>query len=380
MTWLLLAWVASWVVVGTITLRVIRGVPPLPPVSGDLRHEPWPEVTAIVPARNEQTGVRDALTSLLDQDYPSLKVVAVNDGSTDATGEILDSIADRKPALQVVHNPPLRDGWLGKPNAQAAGLEQAIGDWVLLTDADIQYTPGTLTRAIAYATRNDLDCLTLIPLLETDSLWEASVLPLTPIGVIVLRPDSANRPEGNGFAAGAFTMVRRSALDSLGGMSCVKQEVIDDVALGRRFKEAGFNTAALTAFDGVSVRMYHGLRSLLNGLTKNISYVIGGRRGNPIIAPLIGALFAGWTTLPVLAIAFAVWDRQPATLALALAAYLIPLLATPGLRGAARFSAAHLAFYPLGGWIVFVASVVASYYRIRRGTVMWRNREVRISS
>ena len=377
MTVLIAAWLGTWVVVGIIAIPIVRRLRALPKHTGErLEH---PTVTAIVPARNEEDSLQEAMSSLVSQHYPQLNVIAVNDGSTDRTQEILDALAVDHPNLTVVHNPPLRDGWLGKPNAQQAGLARTESEWILLTDADIVYQPETITRVTEYCIENSLDVITLIPTLITDSIWEAAVLPLTPFGAIVLRPDGANTDSGKGFAAGAFTMVRREPLEAVGGFEAVKQEVIDDVALGRLLKNAGYRTAALTGFDAISVRMYHGLRSITMGLVKNISHVIGGNSGHPVLAPVVGMMLAVWTCLPLVVLVLTLASGAYTQAALAAAAYSLPLLMTPGLRQSARFRFHHLMAYPAGGWIVLAATVVASYYRISRGTVRWRDREVRIT-
>ena len=118
-----------------------------------------PRVSILVPARNEEPHVEEALQSLLQMDYPNLEIVAVDDRSSDGTGEILDRLAAGSPSLSVVHVAELPAGWLGKNHALAIGAGHASGEWLLFTDADVTMAPHTLRRAVSYAQQNGLDHL-----------------------------------------------------------------------------------------------------------------------------------------------------------------------------------------------------------------------------
>src|SRR5579862_8292701 len=98
---------------------------------------PWPRVSIVVACRNEEAAIRQAVSSLLSQDYPAYEVVAVDDRSEDATGAILREVGARHPALTVVRVDALPEGWLGKTNALHRGAARASGDWLLFTDADV---------------------------------------------------------------------------------------------------------------------------------------------------------------------------------------------------------------------------------------------------
>src|SRR6202047_5127518 len=113
-----------------------------------------PCVSIIVPARNEEEHIGPALTTLLKLDYDNYEVIAVNDRSTDRTGEVMDRIASTPEArgcLKIIHIAELPQGWLGKAHAMWSAANHATGDWLLFTDADELFRPDALIRALAYA-------------------------------------------------------------------------------------------------------------------------------------------------------------------------------------------------------------------------------------
>ena len=140
-----LTWAASLYA----TLRTIRAVPLL---RDDASPEParWPRVSLIVPARDEARDLERAVRTRLTDDYPNLQVILVDDRSTDGTGAIADRLAADDPRVKVVHVTELPAGWLGKLNALHRGVAEADGEWLLFSDADIEFAPGTLRRTRIY--------------------------------------------------------------------------------------------------------------------------------------------------------------------------------------------------------------------------------------
>ena len=132
------------VVVPFILLVRHRGaIPALPAVKAP---GALPSLSVIVPARNEATAIGPALASLLAQDYPGLEIVAVDDRSTDGTGDVLRALAAANPSLRVLRIDDLPSGWLGKNHALWRGAQRSTGTWLLFTDADVVFAPGTLRR------------------------------------------------------------------------------------------------------------------------------------------------------------------------------------------------------------------------------------------
>src|SRR3954468_271576 len=145
-------------------VRSIRALRDLPPLAG-----PLPRVSIVIPARNEERNLEEALRSILALDYDNLEIDVVDDRSTDRTGEILDRMALADPRLRIVHVRDLPPGWLGKNHALWLGAEKATGDYLLFTDADVVMEPSTLRRAAGLMAADGLDHLMASPEIERPS-------------------------------------------------------------------------------------------------------------------------------------------------------------------------------------------------------------------
>ncbi len=156
----------AWLSAAAGWFRGVRRVPVLREVGKNLEPiDRYPSASVVVPARDEEAVVGEALGSLLDQDYPgSLEVLVVDDRSTDRTGEIIAGLAARYPErLTALRVDDLPEGWLGKNHALYRGAEEARAEWLLFTDADVRFAPGCIKEAVYYALSENLDHLTLSP-------------------------------------------------------------------------------------------------------------------------------------------------------------------------------------------------------------------------
>lgn len=228
--------------------------PERPPVA-------WPAVVAVVPARNEAAVLPETLPSLLAQDYPGcLRVVLVDDESSDATAQTADRLGARS-----VQGKPVPFGWAGKVWAMEQGVRTAgDADYVLFTDADIWFAPGTITRLVRAADGHGLALLSQMALLRAQSRAEQLLIPAFVYFFAQLYPfHRVNRPAARtAAAAGGCMLVRRAALEAAGGLAQIRGARIDDVALGRLIKRnAGPCWLGFTA-DVVSCRRYDGLREV----------------------------------------------------------------------------------------------------------------------
>jgi hopene-associated glycosyltransferase HpnB len=203
----------------------------------------WPSVVAVVPARDEAAILPVTLPSLLTQDYPGdFSVVLVDDASTDgtaATAAVLGGTGPGCRAPRIVAAGATPPGWAGKVHAMAEGLRAAGDcDFVLFTDADISYKPGTLTRLVRAAVADDRALLSQMALLRVDTGWERFIVPAFVYFFAQLYPFRwVNRPGSRtAAAAGGCMLVRRAALAAAGGLEPIRGARIDDVALGRLLK------------------------------------------------------------------------------------------------------------------------------------------------
>jgi hopene-associated glycosyltransferase HpnB len=217
----------------------------------------WPAVTAIIPARDEADCVGKTVSSLLRQDYAGeFSVILVDDQSRDGTARVAQEAAaalDANGRLTVLPGRALPAGWTGKLWAQQQGVEQA-GEasqppvYLLLTDADIVYTPDALTSLVARAEAGGLVLNSLMAKLRCVSFAERMFVPAFIFFFQMLYPFVwANNPRrATAAAAGGCMLVRRDALADAGGLAAIRTALIDDCALAKLMKRRGPIAIALT--------------------------------------------------------------------------------------------------------------------------------------
>jgi len=227
-----------------------------------------PEVSVIVPARNEEASLGDCLQSLLAQDS-SFEIIVVDDHSTDRTAEIAASFS----GVRVLEADSLPAGWTGKNNAVTTGARAAKGAWLLFSDADTVHLPGSLTRALKEARENRSDLLSYSPEQIAVTFWEMAVLPVVFAELARQYPPSkVSDPKSPEAAAnGQYILIRREVYDAVGGHAAIAGEILEDVALARRVKAAGYRIRFRYAADAVRTRMYRNFRQLREGWTKNLA-------------------------------------------------------------------------------------------------------------
>lgn len=231
-----------------------------------------PLVSVLVPARNEEHRVlADCIQSILDQDYGRFEIIAVNDCSRDATGEILETFAKSDNRLRVIEGAEPPAGWLGKPYAMQQAFNHARGSWILATDADMIFEKAVLRTAVARMLAAKGDALTLIPHFEAGSFWERVMIPtwgwVLLMFTLVYR--AANPKTQGAVGIGGFFLMRRSALECVGGYEALKDEVMEDVRLAEMIKRSGARLITEYAPNLVSTRMYRNFREMWECSTKN---------------------------------------------------------------------------------------------------------------
>ena len=232
---------------------------------------PLPRVSVVVPARNEERNIEEALKSLLAVDYDNLELLVVNDRSTDRTGEILDQLAATYPRLRVVHLTELPAGWLGKNHALQYGAASATGEWLLFTDADIVFESTALRRGIGYAIEQKLDHLAVGPMTHMPGwLLQSMVVTFCYLFSLFARPWNANDAKSTAhIGIGAFNLVRTEVFRQVGGMQPVAMRPDDDLKLGKLIKLAGHRQEFVNGRDMISVEWYPTVWDLVVGLEKN---------------------------------------------------------------------------------------------------------------
>jgi hopene-associated glycosyltransferase HpnB len=212
--------------------------PFLPP--GALVQRAWPEVTVVVPARNEAETIERALKSLLAQDYPGpLRVVMVDDLSSDGTGVIADAIDDDR--LVVLRGAAHPAGWSGKLWALSQGIAETGDELLLLTDADIRHDNLHLATLVSKLEDDRLDMVSEMVALHCEGVLEQALVPAFVFFFQLLYPFAWVNDPGNpaAAAAGGTVLIRASVLRKVGGLESMRGALIDDVTLARKVKAVG---------------------------------------------------------------------------------------------------------------------------------------------
>jgi glycosyltransferase involved in cell wall biosynthesis len=334
----------------------------------------WPRLSVVVACRNEEAGVRGALSSLLSQDYPDAEIIVVDDRSEDGTGAILRELAAAHPALRVVRVDTLPAGWLGKTHAMRVGADAATGDWLLFTDADVLFAPGAFRRAIAWVEGERLGHGVAVPHFIAPGFLERAFVSLFGLLIlIVLRADDLRRPGSRAhIGIGAFNLVRREAYRAIGGHQRLRMEVADDIKLGLVLRRSGVRQGCADSGGLVSVRWQRGFLASMRGLVKN--FFAGSEYSwLQTLRSVLGLPLA--TTFPLLFLIAAPRTGLAWTLARLVAggAWLTSVLLVGA--GARRFAGGRghegLALALVGpclGGVALASAVTAS----ARGAVIWR--------
>lgn len=224
-------------------------------------------VVAVIPARDEAEGIHQAVTSLLQQNIsPPLDVILVDDGSTDGTAEIARSAAEElgePERLTILNGSPLPDGWTGKMWALAQGVRRAerlCPDFLLFTDGDIAHSRSNVAELMAVAEQHQCDVASYMVKLTTASLAERALIPAFVFFFFMLYPPAwiFSEQHKTAGAAGGCILIRVGALQRIGGVAAIRNQVIDDCALAAAVKRSGGRIWLGLTPDTGSTRSYGG--------------------------------------------------------------------------------------------------------------------------
>jgi glycosyltransferase involved in cell wall biosynthesis len=326
-----------------------------------------PRVSIIVPALNEEEKLEAALQSLLQLDYPSYEIIAVDDRSSDRTGQIMERLAGKLPAkLRVLQVKELPCGWLGKPHALQKGSELATGEWLLFTDADVNFRPDALSRAVQLGLRSQSDHVVLFPTLLSESWGERMMLAFLALSFTVERLWKVSDPKARDFiGVGAFNLIRRSTFDALGGMQPLRMEVVEDMKLGKLIKRNGFKQIAAFGNGLLTIHWARGVWGIVRNLRKNTFAFLNFNWLLSVLAILgvvlvhlglyVGIIFApGWAKL-------------------GFAAGLLSLfLFYIGINRHLKISPLYFFLHPLSSALMCLVLAQSTYYTLKNGGIEWR--------
>jgi hopene-associated glycosyltransferase HpnB len=266
------------------------------------------KVTVVIPARDEAEHIADALRSLLIQQFNGeLKIVLVDDNSSDGTGALARELAVTDRRLSVLDGELLKTGWTGKMWAVSQGLRQTetlAADYVLFTDADIVHGPGHLASLVSRAERDQLSLVSEMVRLRCESFAERATLPAFVFFFQLLYPFRWVCDPGRttAAAAGGTMLVAQEALRRVDGVNRISRALIDDVALAREIKRGGHRIWLGHGEQVVSERRYAGFSAVWKMIART-AYVQLGYSPWVLIGTCVGMLLV--YVEPVLASLFA---------------------------------------------------------------------------
>ena len=266
-----------------------------------------PRVSIIIPARNEAETLAVTLPKFLNQEYDDYEVILVDDASTDSTEELAEQfLRSHSNRFRVVRVNELPPGWVGKTHALHQGFGAATGEWVLATDADIEFHPKALAAGLWLAQREKAELVSIYAYLNCVLFWEKMILPGFGLLLTAFFPvNKINDPSSSvALASGGYILMRRSVWASLGGYEAIRSEMIDDLNTARLVKHSGRRIYIAATKDLLRTQMYHSFQDLWEGLRKNafaahrysiakmVITVSAYLAGN--LLPLVCVLFYGW--------------------------------------------------------------------------------------
>ena len=329
-----------------------------------------PEVSVIVPARNEELSLAACLESLFAQTGVAFEIIVVNDHSNDRTREIASSFSNQ--GVRLIEAGLLPSGWTGKNSALITGAKQARGEWFLFTDADTIHVSGSLYRALAEAKRHNAAMLSYSPQQIVESFWEKSLMPVIFGELAATYPASqvSNRNSAAAAANGQYIMVTREAYDAVGGHAGIAGEILEDVALARAVKRSGRKLRFRYAADAVRTRMYRNFAQLREGWTKNLALLFPSPRRLAVLRMLEFTLIvAGFASAIVCALRA---RSQPAVISGSIGAILYVMFLARIRRAHFSWDANSLALF---GLPLFSYLLLRSVRFHQHGNIAWKGRK-----
>ncbi len=266
---LVLAWIALVLSAfpAAMIARNLRAYRPAPAPPAER-----PAVSILIPARNEEAGIRDAILAALASGGDGLEVVVLDDHSTDRTAAIVAALAANDERVRLEPAPPLPPGWNGKQHACAVLASRAHRDIFLFVDADVRLAPSASDRIAAFLARSGAGLVSGVPREETGTFLEKLVVPLihvTLLGYLPILRMRASTDPAYGAGCGQLFAARRDAYEKSGGHAALRDSRHDGINLPRAFRRAGIQTDLFDATDLATCRMYRSAGEVWLGFAKN---------------------------------------------------------------------------------------------------------------
>ena len=325
-----------------------------------------PEVTVLIPARNEASTIIKSLSSLKDND-PELRVILIDDQSDDNTAQLASSIEMKN--LVILPGTKLPSGWSGKLWALEQGLKYVGTDYLLLLDADIILKPGLITRLLHTAKKNDLKLVSLMAHLRMVSFWEKLLMPAFVFFFKLIYPfHLSNLPSSKiAAAAGGCVLLETKIIKELGGFKSIKNALIDDCSLAKKIKQNGYRTWLGLTHSAISIRHYDKLSIIWKMISRTAYTQLNYSLSLLLLCTILMVITF---VIPYVAIL----QTQPIIIIIGLATLCIQTMCYLPILGYYSINRIYALLLPLAAvfYLLFTLSSAYSYY-FNKGAV-WKKR------
>ena len=338
-----------------------------------------PKVSIILPARNEEEFVGKCLDSLIKQDYENYEIIVIDDSSEDTTWKIISKYAERHTNIISVSAKPKPEGWMGKNWACMEGYKKASGELLLFTDADTKHAENLTSLAVSHLNSFNLDALSVIPKMRTFDFWTNITLPM--ISTFLHTRFSAlnvnNPKKKTGYFFGSFFILKKKTYESIGTHEGVKQEIIEDGALGKKVKESGYKMKMVRGEHLIEAVWARDKSTLWNALKRLMIplYLQSEKIGIGIFFAIVFLLFVPFPIFATLAVfPVDVTSAKILCITSAIASILIYIGAIIEVKVGLGLRLVYALFAPLGSMVVILGFLSGLLQAKRTSSVTWRGR------
>ena len=367
----------TWIILIKSMLRSFQFTPYLDKF--DIQKHEKPKVSVIVPARNEEKLISKCLDSLLNQDYENYEIIVIDDSSEDSTGEIIKKYAKENSKIIHVSARPKPKDWMGKNWACIEGYQKVTGELLVCTDSDTKYSSNVLSLSVSHLLSLNLDALTVIPKMLCFDNWTRITLPMLSTFLhtrfSALRVNDPSKKTGYFF--GSFFIIKKAVYEAIGTHEGVKHEIIEDGALGKKVKEAGYKLRMVRGEHLLEAVWARNRTTLWNGLKRlMIPLFLQGK--SIAVGIFVAVLFLLFMPFPILIYAGIFFENTISFMMLLIVSALASSLiycagfidATKGLQLRKIYSV----FAPVGSFIVVAGFLSGMIQANSKTAVSWRGR------
>ena len=338
-----------------------------------------PKVSIILPARNEEDFLASCLDTLANQDYSNYEIIVIDDSSQDNTGNIISDYSKKYSKIIPVSARPKPEGWMGKNWACVEGYKKSTGELLLFTDADTKHATNVITLAVGHLEWYKLEALTVIPRMITLDFWTRITLPM--ISTFLHTRFSAIRvndpSKKTGYFFGSFFLISKNTYEKVGTHEGVKQEIIEDGALGKKVKENGHKMKMVRGEKFIGAIWARDRSTLWNGL-KRLMIPLTLQSQKIAVGIFFAVLFLLFVPFPVfvfsLSFPFESISSSSLIVSSMAASILIYLGGIIEARKGLDLRLSYSLFAPLGSLVVVLAFLSGLLQAKKDSAISWRGR------